>query len=172
LQTSTMFIGEAGCLLAFAFLNSRFNPFKIHQRRRASRAARHAARSHDSPRLSTAPLSRPDEAAIGFNESSISLEDEGLGGEGYDSAAASGSTTPLRGGGGSKTGSVAAAAGAEGGHGMKWSDAVLFWLPATCDILGTTCMNVGLFFVPVSVYQMLRGALVLYVPSSLFSRLS
>lgn len=39
------------------------------------------------------------------------------------------------------------------------------WLlfPALCDILGTTLMNVGLILVPVSIYQMSRGALVLWV---------
>ncbi|GAA98229.1 uncharacterized protein L969DRAFT_93163 [Mixia osmundae IAM 14324] len=45
----------------------------------------------------------------------------------------------------------------------------LFALPALCDILGTTLMNVGLFLTPVSIYQMLRGALVLWV--GLFSYL-
>ncbi|KAH8923092.1 hypothetical protein BT69DRAFT_1312482 [Atractiella rhizophila] len=40
---------------------------------------------------------------------------------------------------------------------------LLFWFPAACDILATTLMNTGLLFVPVSVYQMTRGALVLFV---------
>ncbi|GAA5848211.1 hypothetical protein JCM8547_004445 [Rhodosporidiobolus lusitaniae] len=153
-QTGQMFLGEMFCLVAFTFLNSRFNPFRIAQRRRqAARAA-----SHDSSsRLGSAPLSRPDESAIGFGESSISLQREGDGND-YDSV--SGASTPVR-PPLKSAGSVAAAAGAEGG--MQWKDAVLFWLPATADILGTTCMNVGLFFVPVSVYQMLRGALVLWV---------
>jgi drug/metabolite transporter (DMT)-like permease len=35
--------------------------------------------------------------------------------------------------------------------------------PACCDIAGTTLMNVGLLFVAASVYQMTRGALVLFV---------
>ena len=43
-----------------------------------------------------------------------------------------------------------------------WS--VLFLaLPACCDIAGTTLMNVGLLFVAASIYQMTRGALVLFV---------
>ncbi|KAJ2156803.1 hypothetical protein GGF46_004945 [Coemansia sp. RSA 552] len=41
------------------------------------------------------------------------------------------------------------------------------WVPATCDLLGTTLMNVGLFFTSASVYQMLRGAVVVF--SGLFS---
>lgn len=39
----------------------------------------------------------------------------------------------------------------------------LLAIPATCDILGTTLMNVGLLLVPVSIYQMVRGAIVLFV---------
>ncbi|KAJ2298749.1 hypothetical protein IWW55_004382, partial [Coemansia sp. RSA 2706] len=41
------------------------------------------------------------------------------------------------------------------------------WIPAACDLLGTTLMNVGLFFTSASVYQMLRGAVVIF--SGLFS---
>ncbi|KAF3931036.1 hypothetical protein ABW20_dc0103838 [Dactylellina cionopaga] len=40
---------------------------------------------------------------------------------------------------------------------------LLLSLPAVCDICGTTLMNVGLLFVAASVYQMTRGALVLFV---------
>jgi drug/metabolite transporter (DMT)-like permease len=40
---------------------------------------------------------------------------------------------------------------------------LLLSLPAICDICGTTLMNVGLLFVVPSIYQMTRGALVLFV---------
>uniref|UniRef100_A0A060TJF8 ARAD1D46464p n=1 Tax=Blastobotrys adeninivorans TaxID=409370 RepID=A0A060TJF8_BLAAD len=40
---------------------------------------------------------------------------------------------------------------------------LLLAIPAFCDICGTTLMNVGLFYLPVSVYQMTRGSLVLFV---------
>lgn len=40
---------------------------------------------------------------------------------------------------------------------------LLLALPAVCDICGTTLMNVGLLFVVASIYQMTRGALVLFV---------
>ncbi len=40
---------------------------------------------------------------------------------------------------------------------------VLLALPAVCDILGTTLMNAGLLLVAASIYQMTRGALVLFV---------
>jgi drug/metabolite transporter (DMT)-like permease len=36
-------------------------------------------------------------------------------------------------------------------------------LPASCDIVGTTLMNAGFLFVAASIYQMTRGALVLFV---------
>lgn len=39
----------------------------------------------------------------------------------------------------------------------------LLGLPACCDIVGTTFMNAGLLFVAASIYQMTRGALVLFV---------
>ncbi|KAK4189570.1 hypothetical protein QBC35DRAFT_138031 [Podospora australis] len=39
----------------------------------------------------------------------------------------------------------------------------LLSLPAICDILGTTLMNAGLLLVAASIYQMTRGALVLFV---------
>lgn len=40
---------------------------------------------------------------------------------------------------------------------------LLLAAPACCDITGTTLMNVGLLFVAASIYQMTRGALVLFV---------
>jgi len=40
---------------------------------------------------------------------------------------------------------------------------LLLALPAACDILGTTLMNVGLLLVAASIYQMTRGTLVLFV---------
>lgn len=39
----------------------------------------------------------------------------------------------------------------------------LLSLPAICDICGTTLMNIGLLLVAASIYQMTRGALVLFV---------
>ena len=43
-----------------------------------------------------------------------------------------------------------------------WS-VLLLAIPACCDITATTLMNVGLLFVAASIYQMTRGALVLFV---------
>lgn len=36
-------------------------------------------------------------------------------------------------------------------------------IPSVCDMLATTLMNVGLVYTPVSIYQMTRGAVVLFV---------
>ncbi|TFK55226.1 hypothetical protein OE88DRAFT_1805602 [Heliocybe sulcata] len=48
-------------------------------------------------------------------------------------------------------------------HPLSGFSVLLFWLPAACDLTGTTLMNVGLLYTPVSIYQMTRGALVLFV---------
>lgn len=48
---------------------------------------------------------------------------------------------------------------------MEGWKVVLLALPASCDIIGTTLMNVGLLMVPVSIYQMIRGSIVLFVGS-------
>ncbi|KAG0291139.1 hypothetical protein BGZ98_003126 [Dissophora globulifera] len=39
---------------------------------------------------------------------------------------------------------------------------LLLWLPTLCDMTASTLMNVGLIFCAASVYQMLRGALVIF----------
>ena len=46
------------------------------------------------------------------------------------------------------------------GHRLKVG--TLFLAPALCDSLGTTLLNVGLFFTYASAYQMLRGTIVLF----------
>jgi drug/metabolite transporter (DMT)-like permease len=44
----------------------------------------------------------------------------------------------------------------------KYINPLLFWIPACCDLGGTTLLNVGLFLTNASVYQMLRGSLVVF----------
>ncbi|KAJ3089720.1 hypothetical protein HK102_005686 [Quaeritorhiza haematococci] len=39
---------------------------------------------------------------------------------------------------------------------------LLFWIPTLCDMTATTLMNVGLIHVSASIYQMLRGSVVLF----------
>ncbi|EYE99364.1 putative nucleotide-sugar transporter [Aspergillus ruber CBS 135680] len=51
----------------------------------------------------------------------------------------------------------------EGRVKLKGAKIFLLAAPACCDIAGTTLMNVGLLFVAASIYQMTRGALVLFV---------
>jgi drug/metabolite transporter (DMT)-like permease len=51
----------------------------------------------------------------------------------------------------------------EGRLPLTGKNVFLLALPACCDIAGTTLMNVGLLFVAASIYQMTRGALVLFV---------
>lgn len=46
---------------------------------------------------------------------------------------------------------------------LRGARVLLLSLPAICDILGTTLMNCGLLLVAASIYQMTRGALVLFV---------
>lgn len=42
---------------------------------------------------------------------------------------------------------------------------LLLAVPSTCDIIGSTLLNVGLLLLPVSIFQMVRGAVVLFVGS-------
>lgn len=144
-QTANMFLGETCCLIAFSLINSRLNPFRTSQRRKASTAAREAALASNAARLRSDPLSRPDESAYAFTNSAISLQ-------GQDVEAAPNHKRDVK-----------ISSTEEEESKMNWKDAAMFWGPACCDIAGTTCMNVGLFFVPVSIFQMLRGALVLWV---------
>lgn len=44
-----------------------------------------------------------------------------------------------------------------------WAQTALLSVPSVCDLLATTFMNVGLVYTPVLVYQMTRGAVVLFV---------
>jgi len=46
---------------------------------------------------------------------------------------------------------------------LRGRKVMLLWIPAVCDLTGTTLMNIGLLYTPVSIYQMTRGALVLFV---------
>ncbi|XP_044718036.1 nucleotide-sugar transporter domain-containing protein [Hirsutella rhossiliensis] len=52
---------------------------------------------------------------------------------------------------------------ADGPSVLRGLRVMLLALPAICDICGTTLMNAGLLLVAASIYQMTRGALVLFV---------
>jgi drug/metabolite transporter (DMT)-like permease len=51
---------------------------------------------------------------------------------------------------------------AEENKNTRYTNPLLFAIPAMCDLGGTTLMNVGLFYTDASVYQMLRGILVVF----------
>jgi drug/metabolite transporter (DMT)-like permease len=85
---------------------------------------------------------------------------------GYEAIPEGGAATPAS--DGSDTPDVAnpllpAHPDAEGRVALTGTNVLLLALPACCDIAGTTLMNVGLLFVAASIYQMTRGALVLFV---------
>lgn len=48
-------------------------------------------------------------------------------------------------------------------HNILFRQSLLLAVPSTCDLLATTFMNVGLVYTPVSIYQMTRGGVVLFV---------
>lgn len=76
-----------------------------------------------------------------------------------EEASAAGTAKPA------KTAELASPETSEDDKRLKLSGKRVFLLaiPACCDILGTTLMNVGLLLTPVSVFQMVRGAVVLFV---------
>lgn len=126
-------------LAAFAIGESRL--FKPKQRRTAAGTTSATGdRLPANARLATAPLSRPDESAFNFGESDISLIGDAPG-KADEGSHKSKELAP----------------------GLNLRKAALFTLPACFDICGTTAMNVGLLYTPVSIYQMLRGGLVLWV---------
>lgn len=46
---------------------------------------------------------------------------------------------------------------------LPLKSSIKFAIPAVCDMLGTLLLNMGLIFIPVSIYQMIRGSIVLFV---------
>lgn len=51
----------------------------------------------------------------------------------------------------------------DGGDLRRLATTLYLAIPSVCDLLATTLMNVGLVYTPVSIYQMTRGAVVLFV---------
>lgn len=48
---------------------------------------------------------------------------------------------------------------------MSGGSNLLFMFPTLCDLIATTLMNIGLMFISASIYQMLRGSVVLFTGS-------
>ncbi|KAJ4361062.1 uncharacterized protein N0V89_001631 [Didymosphaeria variabile] len=85
---------------------------------------------------------------------------------GYEAIPEGGAATPAS--DGSETPDVAnpllpAHPDEEGRVPLTGTNVLLLALPACCDIAGTTLMNIGLLLTAASIYQMTRGALVLFV---------
>ncbi|OKL60312.1 hypothetical protein UA08_04132 [Talaromyces atroroseus] len=135
IQTTQMFVGEMGCFLV-VFLSYLHTRFVV-------------------PRTSSAPLFAGGYQTINSDEPLPSEyadeEDETEERQDIDNRPDPRSTTK-------------ALSQADGNrsklHGWR---VLLLGAPACCDILGTTMMNAGLLFVAASIYQMTRGALVLFV---------
>ncbi|KKY28237.1 putative integral membrane protein [Diplodia seriata] len=132
-QTAQMFIGEMGCWLVVGG----FSLFKYFASKRAVESGGYEA----VPRESTDAPAPPSAADIETTaDTPDTASSDGHIANPLKSAHDDHSRTPLTG----------------------WKVLYLA-LPAICDIAGTTLMNVGLLFVAASIYQMTRGALVLFV---------
>lgn len=136
IQTLQMFVGESGCWLVvfISFLLKRFS------------------RSSSDRDITYHPVgTRDSEEAI------TEEEDEGVIGDLSESQTLVDPTNVV-----AKPVPEAAITGEERRPLTGWKVTILA-LPAICDICGTTLMNAGLLFVAASIYQMTRGALVLFV---------
>ncbi|KAK4541425.1 hypothetical protein LTR36_008026 [Oleoguttula mirabilis] len=143
LQTLQMFVGESGCWLVvfIGYLLRRFGGVSS-PTTSAQSGAYEPVGSRDSEE-SALPEDDADEEDVGGDmTSSQTLVDSTniIAKPFFDVQEAANERKPLEG----------------------WKITVLA-LPAICDICGTTLMNVGLLFVAASIYQMTRGALVLFV---------
>uniref|UniRef100_A0A093VVW0 Uncharacterized protein C12G12.12 n=1 Tax=Talaromyces marneffei PM1 TaxID=1077442 RepID=A0A093VVW0_TALMA len=135
IQTAQMFVGELGCFLVvlLSYLYTRFV----------------------ASRKSTAPLFaggyrpiRDDDHLPEYNDGEEDGEDEGAAGANQNNHTSDVTITkPLD----------------EIRRKLNGWRILMLAAPACCDILGTTMMNAGLLFVAASIYQMTRGALVLFV---------
>lgn len=133
LQTAQMFIGEMGCWLVVAAF-SLYNRFIAHKTK-----ADYIRVPSSSNRAATDPLLADDSA--------YASDDDGEINEDMEASILASTLLPTD---------------MERRPMVGWS-VMLMALPASCDIAGTTLMNVGLLFVAASIYQMTRGALVLFV---------
>jgi hypothetical protein len=137
IQTLQMFIGEMGCWLVIGI----FSLVARYRRTSLVSAGRRKTIGHGHDHMST-PAVETD-PLIARDQDEPASDDE------YDA-----DEDPLA---ASMTMSM------EGRRPLTGWKVTYLALPACCDIAGTTLMNVGLLFVAASIYQMTRGALVLFV---------
>ena len=142
LQTLQMFVGESGCWLV-VFLGYALRKMGWVSGATVERSTGYMpVETRDSEDDGSRGPQEDDEEAEGNMSSSQTLIDpsNAIAKPFIDAEEASGERRPLTG----------------------WK-VMLLALPAICDICGTTLMNAGLLFVAASIYQMTRGALVLFV---------
>ncbi|CAK7264190.1 hypothetical protein SEPCBS57363_000950 [Sporothrix epigloea] len=134
LQTAQMFVGEMGCWLVVGLMSL----YERYQVRRNGNAV------------------APRQAETGYQAvNSAALQDDV-----DDTAADTASINSVTALNGSSPAKLATSDENSVLHGLG---IFLLALPSICDILGTTLMNAGLLLVAASIYQMTRGALVLFV---------
>ena len=139
IQTAQMFIGEMGCWLVVAG----FSLYDKYWTRRRLRRSEYRPLGPDIEPLSSAD----DETLLDTSErrrSSVRRR----------RSSASEDVNPA---------AKAMVKSHDGRRPLRARRVLLLALPACCDIAGTTLMNVGLLLVAASIYQMTRGALVLFV---------
>lgn len=141
IQTLQMFIGEMGCWLVVGAA-------ALYERWQKRRSAGYQPVSGDAPSASDTLINSVEDG-IRADEDRDGEEDED------DTLSGTNSPNPI-----TKT---LTARDKEGRLHLTGWKVVLLALPACCDITGTTLMNVGLLFTAASIYQMTRGALVLFV---------
>lgn len=144
IQTAQMFVGEAGCWLVVALINL----WKRFVSKNTAAGAGAGASSADYEPVHT---SEADAEADANSDARSIRSTTALNPNGNARANGSGDSYSRR---------KAAMASEETLKGWR---VLLLSLPAICDILGTTLMNCGLLLVAASIYQMTRGALVLFV---------
>ncbi|KAK2066561.1 hypothetical protein P8C59_000367 [Phyllachora maydis] len=137
IQTLQMFVGETGCWLVVFGLS-------LYRRSILKQPAAPASSSSASAGYQPVRTSEDDDDD----------DDDDAAAHGSENASIH-SATALNGGGKPHSGRDGALA--------PWRVRLLLALPALCDICGTTLMNAGLLLVAASIYQMTRGALVLFV---------
>lgn len=134
LQTAQMFVGEMGCWLVVGLMSL----YERYQVRRNGNAV------------------TPRQSDIGYQPVDSAAHQDDVDDTAADTASIN-SVTALNGS------SPAKLATSDENSVLRGLGIFLLALPSICDILGTTLMNAGLLLVAASIYQMTRGALVLFV---------
>lgn len=145
LQTAQMFVGEMGCWLVVGLMSL----YERYQVRRNGRAASASAAEGGYQAVRSSAPDDDDGDDVNAAEAAADASAD---------AASIHSTTALNGHGQPKAAAATRETSVLRGFGI-----LLLALPSICDILGTTLMNAGLLLVAASIYQMTRGALVLFV---------